>query len=305
VHISSIEAWCKISFNGYYSNPLYYACNLYLNGELVTELVIPEVVTSIGKYAFYNCSSLTRLIIGANVDSYGSDVFFGCNNIKELVIKGSTMPEITSDKLTSITLYSPIPQAINAFADKVYRNATLYVPQGTKEAYRAAEVWKNFWKIEETDVYADNEIYLTINLADNGCIRQHITSGESCTYTFVAAEGWRINAVTYNGNDVTSQLINGTTFITPAIHSDAVLNVAYVKEGSAIAAATASRIKVQGHQGTISIAGAAEGAAIGLYTTSGTLVATAIAEGDTTHLTVPTGQVYIVTVGDTVVKIGM
>jgi hypothetical protein len=276
-----------------------------LNGELVTELVIPEVVTSIGKYAFYNCSSLTRLIIGANVDSYGSDVFFGCNNIKELVIKGSTMPEITSDKLTSITLYSPIPQAINAFVDKVYRNATLYVPQGTKEAYRAAEVWKNFWKIEETDVYADNEIYLTINLADNGCIRQHITSGESCTYTFVAAEGWRINAVTYNGNDVTSQLINGTTFITPAIHSDAVLNVAYVKEGSAIAAATASRIKVQGHQGIISISGATEGEAITIYTLDGAMVASEEATDDTTSVEVPTQQVYIVKVADAVVKIGM
>ena len=215
------------------------------------------------------------------------------------------MPKITSDKLTSITLYSPIPQAINAFADKVYRNATLYVPQGTKEAYRAAEVWKNFWKIEETDVYADNEIYLTINQADNGCIRQHITSGESCTYTFVAAEGWRINAVTYNGNDLTSQLINGTTFITPAIHSDAVLNVAYVKEGSAIAAATASRIKVQGHQGIISISGATEGEAITIYTLDGAMVASEEATDETTSVKVPTLQVYIVKVADAVVKIGM
>ena len=48
-----------------------------------------------------------------------------------------------------------------------------------------------------------------------------------------------------------------------------------------------------------------EGETIGLYTTSGTLVATATAEGESTHLTVPTGQVYIVTVGDAVVKIGM
>ena len=83
------------------------------------------------------------------------------------------------------------------------------------------------------------------------------------------------------------------------------LNVAYVKEGSAIAAATASRIKVQGHQGTISIAGATEGEAIGLYTTEGTLVTRETAEGESTHLTVPTGQVYIVKVADTVVKIGM
>ena len=48
VYISSIEAWCKISFGSYDSNPLTYAHNLYLNGELVTELVIPEGVTSIG-----------------------------------------------------------------------------------------------------------------------------------------------------------------------------------------------------------------------------------------------------------------
>ncbi len=111
--------------------------------------------------------------------------------------------------------------------------------------------------------------------------------------------------MTFDGKDMTAQLAANNTFTTPTINGSAVLNVAYVKEGSAIAAATASRIKVQGHQGTISIAGAAEGEAIGLYTTSGTLVATATAEGESTQLTVSTGQVYIVKVADTVVKIGM
>ena len=48
VHISNIEAWCKITFESHDSNPLSYAHNLYLNGELVTNLVIPESVTSIG-----------------------------------------------------------------------------------------------------------------------------------------------------------------------------------------------------------------------------------------------------------------
>ena len=52
VYITDIEAWCNISFSSYYSNPLCHADNLYLNGELVTELEIPESVTSIGDYAF-------------------------------------------------------------------------------------------------------------------------------------------------------------------------------------------------------------------------------------------------------------
>ena len=53
VHISDLAAWCKISFGGCCStNPLTYAHNLYLNGELVKDLVIPNSVTSIGNSAF-------------------------------------------------------------------------------------------------------------------------------------------------------------------------------------------------------------------------------------------------------------
>jgi hypothetical protein len=148
-------------------------------------------------------------------------------------------------------------------------------------------------------------IYLTINQADNGCVKQHLVVGTVCAYTIEAAEGWKIHSVTFNGEDVTSQLTEEGTFTTPALQEDATLNIAYEKIDDAISHAQASRIKVQGHQGVISIAGATEGAAIGLYTTEGTLVATATAEGDTTQLTVPTGQVYIVKVADTVVKIGM
>ena len=42
VHISDIAAWCNIKFSKSYSNPLYYAHNLYLNGELVTEVTLPR-----------------------------------------------------------------------------------------------------------------------------------------------------------------------------------------------------------------------------------------------------------------------
>ena len=83
------------------------------------------------------------------------------------------------------------------------------------------------------------------------------------------------------------------------------LNVAYVKEGSAIAAATASRIKVQGHQGIISISGATEGEAITIYTLDGAMVANATATAEMTSIEVTTQQVYIVKVADKVVKIGM
>ena len=53
VHISDIAAWCAISFSHAYSNPLNFAHHLYLNGEEIKDLIIPNSVTSINKFAFF------------------------------------------------------------------------------------------------------------------------------------------------------------------------------------------------------------------------------------------------------------
>ena len=78
VHITDLAAWCNINFSDYESNPLYYAHNLYLDGNLITELVIPDSVTSIGNYAFYHCFSLTSVTIPDSVISIGAGAFAGC-----------------------------------------------------------------------------------------------------------------------------------------------------------------------------------------------------------------------------------
>ncbi len=97
VHISDIAAWCKIDFSYSSSNPLYYAKNLYLNGELVTELVIPEGVTIIGDYAFSGCSSLTSITIPDSVTSIGSHAFDCCSSLTSITIP---------DSVTSIGSYA-------------------------------------------------------------------------------------------------------------------------------------------------------------------------------------------------------
>ena len=78
VDITDIEAWCKISFVDGISNPLYYAHNLYLNGELVTDLVIPDSVTSIEAGAFIGCNKLTSVTIPDSVTKIGGRAFEYC-----------------------------------------------------------------------------------------------------------------------------------------------------------------------------------------------------------------------------------
>ncbi|MBQ9665835.1 MAG: leucine-rich repeat domain-containing protein [Bacteroidaceae bacterium] len=94
VNISSLENWCNISFHepyntllpttttyehiSYSANPLIYAHILYLEGNEVTELNIPEGVTSISSGAFYGCSGLTSVTIPNSVTSIGWDAFARC-----------------------------------------------------------------------------------------------------------------------------------------------------------------------------------------------------------------------------------
>ena len=86
VHISDIAAWCKIKF---YDNPLSYAGRLYLNGEEVKDLVIPNSVESIGDDAFRGCTSLTSVTIGDGVKSIGESAFYGCENLTSVTIPKS------------------------------------------------------------------------------------------------------------------------------------------------------------------------------------------------------------------------
>ena len=123
VYITDLSAWCKISFGNSSANPLCYAGNLYLNNELVTELVIPDSVTSIGSYAFYNCISLTSVEIPDSVTSIGSYAFAFCDSLTSAVIPDSVTSIASSafawcNSLTSVV----IPESVTSIGSDAFES---------------------------------------------------------------------------------------------------------------------------------------------------------------------------------------
>ena len=88
-YTGDITGWCGISFGYWTSNPLCYAHNLYIDGQLVTELVIPDTVTEIKGYAFYNCTGLTSVTIPNSVTSIGESAFEDCTGLTSVTIPDS------------------------------------------------------------------------------------------------------------------------------------------------------------------------------------------------------------------------
>ena len=74
----TLAQWCSIIFANFESNPVFYAHHLYIGGEEVVNPVIPEGVTSIGKYAFARCSEFANLTLPSTLDTIGYDAFYEC-----------------------------------------------------------------------------------------------------------------------------------------------------------------------------------------------------------------------------------
>ena len=130
VHISDLDAWWHIKFS-YGSNPLYYAHNLYLNDSLVTELTIPEDITTIDD-RFQNCTSITSVTIPNSVTSIGNSAFAGCTGLKSVSSKVDSVGSFAFYGCTALdTLELPYVKYIDGSSNQ--DNIGIYTCTGLKK----------------------------------------------------------------------------------------------------------------------------------------------------------------------------
>ena len=94
-------------------------------------MTIPNNVTTICEYTFSYCSELTSITVGSGVTRIESKSFSNCSELTDFYCYAENVPSIYS----------------NAFEGSYIEYATLYVPEGSVDAYKAAPVWKDFKNI--------------------------------------------------------------------------------------------------------------------------------------------------------------
>jgi hypothetical protein len=118
------------------ANPVYSSLNGVLFNKAQTALiifppgrggsyVIPDSVTSIGNWAFYDCTSVTNVIIGNGVALIGDQAFYGCANLASVTM-GNSVTNIGSaafsgcTNLTSVT----IPNSVTSIGYTAFYRCT-------------------------------------------------------------------------------------------------------------------------------------------------------------------------------------
>lgn len=119
VYICDLTSWCKIDYSSNVeSNPLCHAHHLYVNGEEIKDLVIPESVPRINDCAFQGWKGLTSLTIPNSVTHIGSFAFSDCQNLTSVIIPNSvkSMGSVAfGNSLSSIIYTSPQPPRCLAY----------------------------------------------------------------------------------------------------------------------------------------------------------------------------------------------
>ena len=97
---------------------------------LATAVTIPDGIELIAGDAFFECSEMREVIIPASLDSIGDGAFYGCTGLTALTCKAVTPPTLHKNNV-----FYGAPTT-----------ATLYVPEGSVDAYKATK-WNYFTTI--------------------------------------------------------------------------------------------------------------------------------------------------------------
>ena len=117
----NILNWCNIVFEDKWANPISQSGDFYIDNKLVTDIVIPNSIITIGNYQFRNCSNITSVEMPDGITTIGEDAFEYCwglerINLPEGVVSIGREAFAHCDNLTSLI----IPHSVTSIGDLAF-----------------------------------------------------------------------------------------------------------------------------------------------------------------------------------------
>ena len=154
VYITDLAAWCSIKFETETSAVFNtsYLTNLYLNGELLTNLNFPEGLSRISPLSFYKYDKLKTVSIPNTCNEIGNRAFAGCKNLNSINLPNSVNKIEYSafancEKLNSIK----IPNSVTEIGDFAFENTgiiSIQIPNSVSELWGTFYDCKNLETVE-------------------------------------------------------------------------------------------------------------------------------------------------------------
>ena len=294
----------------------------------LTSITIPNSVKSIGNYAFRGCSGLTSITIPNSVTSIGDGAFQYCSGLTSVTI-GSGVTKIGDHAFDGVdipTIISLIenPYTITGktsnyrtFSQNTFNNATLYVPKGTIDKYKATDGWKDFLFIEEGegpggDTPTKQKCEKPTISYENGKLTfTSETEGAVCQYSITdtdikAGSGNEVQlGVTYTISVFAAKAgyENSETTTATLCWIDHQPKTEGITNG--IANIPANAVLIQSEGGSIKVQGVDEGTQVNVYSANGTQAGSAISQSGaaTINTNLRPGSIAIVKIGQKSVKV--
>ena len=242
VNIADLEAWCLMELGNEHASPLSSAGKVLVRGIETTDIYIPNTVSSIGNFTFYQCKHIKSLSIPGSVSTIGSSAFEDCIGLTTIklsygntLIGGSTFEGCTG--LTEVT----IPGSVNFIGINAFKNCSnlssifseieypssieecvfeglpsysvLQVPRGTKSAYQSAGGWNQFSSIVEIGVGTVDFSVGGINYGKTSANEVEVVSADEDKKEIVIPETITNDGVTYSVTAIGERAFDGRSDI--------------------------------------------------------------------------------------------
>lgn len=282
-----------VSIAGKSIDPLYGAFSCCKN---LKEIILPDAITNIAVYAFYECSALKTVYIPSNVSTINASAFEKCEALENVYCYAIEPPYTHND----------------VFKDAFIEYTNLYVPENAIDNYKSATPWMNFKTINAingTNIEkCDNPTITYINgELKFACATEGAEFVSEITDTDVAMH--------YNASISLTATYYISVYATKSgyANSDVVtatlcwINAEPKTEGinNSIANVRAYSVLIQNYGNVISVSGADSGTPICVYDVSGKIVGSTTVSSETTYINtnLTRGQIGIIKIGEKSVKL--